>query len=290
MTMNTTSIPQRAIKGFLALLAAFAVHVSALAGTITYYHNDLAGSPIAATNASGQVLWRESYRPYGERTTNSAASSGNDVWFTSRRQDVESGLVYMGARYYDPVAGRFASTDPKGFNEQNIHSHNRYAYANNNPYRYADPDGRDAVETIKTWWEGSLAGFRSESAGDAFMRVLSAMPAEAGALGAIGAIKAVGAEAKAAAKVAEVAERVAADSNKLNHIFGNSRHNLDKVVESLGSQEKAFDAIRSATELAVQSQKLTGLYEVTVQVGGAQVTVQGKVVEGVARIGTAYIP
>jgi len=48
----------------------------------------------------------------------------------------------MGARYYDPVVGRFISTDPVGFDEQNVHSFNRYAYANNNPYRYVDPDGR----------------------------------------------------------------------------------------------------------------------------------------------------
>ena len=113
------------------------------AGKITYFHNDLAGSPLAATNEQGQVLWRQSYRPYGERATK--PTTENDVWFTSRREDAETGLVNMGARYYDPVVGRFISMDPKGFDEKNIHSHNRYAYANNNPYRYSDPDGRNPV-------------------------------------------------------------------------------------------------------------------------------------------------
>jgi RHS repeat-associated protein len=110
--------------------------------TITYYHNDLTGSPLVATDASGHVLWRESYRPFGERLVNSAAAKGNDVWFTSRRQDVETGLVYMGARYYDPVAGRFVSIDPKRFSEASILSFNRYSYANDNPYKFTDPDGR----------------------------------------------------------------------------------------------------------------------------------------------------
>ncbi len=32
--------------------------------------------------------------------------------------------------------------DPVGFQEDNIHSFNRYAYANDNPYRFVDPDGR----------------------------------------------------------------------------------------------------------------------------------------------------
>ncbi len=49
----------------------------------------------------------------------------------------------MQARYYDPVIGRFYSNDPVGF--KNIHNFNRYAYANNNPYKYTDPDGRDAT-------------------------------------------------------------------------------------------------------------------------------------------------
>jgi len=48
--------------------------------------------------------------------------------------------MYMQARYYDPVIGRFMSNDPIGFRD--VHSFNRYTYANNNPYKYVDPDGR----------------------------------------------------------------------------------------------------------------------------------------------------
>jgi uncharacterized protein RhaS with RHS repeats len=49
----------------------------------------------------------------------------------------------MQARYYDPVIGRFYSNDPIGFRD--VHSFNRYAYANNNPYKYVDPDGREVI-------------------------------------------------------------------------------------------------------------------------------------------------
>ncbi|TVK90666.1 hypothetical protein AYI83_21545 [Shewanella algae] len=48
-------------------------------------------------------------------------------------------LTYMQARYYDPLIGRFYANDPVGFRD--VHSFNRYAYGNNNPYKYVDPDG-----------------------------------------------------------------------------------------------------------------------------------------------------
>lgn len=51
----------------------------------------------------------------------------------------------MGARWYDPVGGRFYATDPVAFTERNPHSFSRYAYANNNPYRYVDPDGNSPL-------------------------------------------------------------------------------------------------------------------------------------------------
>ena len=108
--------------------------------TVTYYHNDVTGSPVVATNQQAQVVWRKTYTPYGEST---GKDSDNRKGFTGHVEDA-NGLVYAGARYYDPALGRFLSTDSVGFNEKNLMSFNRYAYANNNPYRYVDPDGRTA--------------------------------------------------------------------------------------------------------------------------------------------------
>jgi uncharacterized protein RhaS with RHS repeats len=51
--------------------------------------------------------------------------------------------MYMQARYYDPVIGRFYSNDPLGFRD--VHSFNRYAYANNNPYKFTDPTGKSSL-------------------------------------------------------------------------------------------------------------------------------------------------
>lgn len=48
----------------------------------------------------------------------------------------------MVQRYYDPLSGRFLSVDPVASDLQNGWNFNRYNYANNNPYRFTDPDGR----------------------------------------------------------------------------------------------------------------------------------------------------
>lgn len=130
------------------LLFSFCTFAASALAEITYYINDLSGSPVVAMDEAGQVIWRESYRPYGERLKNETGSQENKTWFTSRHQDADTGLVYMGARYYDPMLGRFVSVDPQRFSEKNIHSFNRYAYGNNNPVRYYDRNGMWAEDAI----------------------------------------------------------------------------------------------------------------------------------------------
>lgn len=106
--------------------------------TVTYVHTDVLGSPIAETNSSGVVTARFHYKPFGE----TLEAKRNDVGYTGHMEDKELGLTYMQQRYYDPVIGRFYSNDPIGFRD--THSFNRYAYANNNPYKYVDPTGMAA--------------------------------------------------------------------------------------------------------------------------------------------------
>ena len=112
-------------------------------GELTYYHNDVLGSPIAASDQYGGLLWKEEYKPFGEKVIGLDAPS--TVGYTGHQFDEGTGLTYMQARYYDPVVGRFYGVDPVGFQEDSIPSFNRYAYANNNPYKYVDPDGREVV-------------------------------------------------------------------------------------------------------------------------------------------------
>jgi len=106
----------------------------------TYLHPNLIGSAVSGTDSSGIVVWNEAYTPFGEKLNENDVND-NLGSFTGHIEDSETGLTYMQARYYDPVIGRFLSVDPVGF--KNVRNFNRYAYANNNPYNYIDPDGRD---------------------------------------------------------------------------------------------------------------------------------------------------
>jgi uncharacterized protein RhaS with RHS repeats len=55
----------------------------------------------------------------------------------------------MQARYYDPVVGRFSSTDPVGPAPGNGFNFNRYAYVNNNPISDTDPTGKEGTLDTK---------------------------------------------------------------------------------------------------------------------------------------------
>src|SRR5699024_2835572 len=63
--------------------------------------------------------------------------------YTGHVNDPATGLVYMQQRYYDPEVGRFLSPDPVVPAPGNVFNFGRYTYANNNPIRHIDPDGRE---------------------------------------------------------------------------------------------------------------------------------------------------
>ena len=101
-------------------------HLGSVQARTTEHEEDLGESE----HASGRMK----YRPYGLPLV--PGQLGHT--YAGAEQD-ETGLVYLGARYYDPFLARFVSPDP---------THpgpgvglNRYAYANDNPISYVDPTG-----------------------------------------------------------------------------------------------------------------------------------------------------
>lgn len=135
---------------WLASLLVTVACATAQAGTLdytTYYHNDHLGSPAAATDERGDVLWRAHYRPYGERQEDPKSANFGNLGYTGHAQDPDSQLVYAGARYYDPLIGRFLAVDPAPVASSAPGSFNRYSYTLNNPYRFTDPNGESPSPT-----------------------------------------------------------------------------------------------------------------------------------------------
>lgn len=131
--------------------------VASAAEQVFFYHTDPVGTPLAMTNASGQVVWRADYKPFGEENT-VTTNPKNNKEFVGKEKDEETGLYYFNARYLDPAVARFGAVEPirvidpyssKTREEMllNPQALNLYAYSMNNPYRYMDPDGTYALLT-----------------------------------------------------------------------------------------------------------------------------------------------
>jgi RHS repeat-associated protein len=149
---------------------------------------------------------------------------------------------------------------------------------------------------------GALGGAASGLIAAAFAKD----PAEAFAYGFAGGIlgggataattrfaagRAAGQAAAGAVTQAGRAREAVADPNKLHHIFGEPKHNLGPLLNQFGgNQQAAFEAVQNAAQAAIQQQGITGKYKIVVNVAGLDVTVKGTVMNGVARIGTFYIP
>jgi RHS repeat-associated protein len=91
---------------------------------------------------NAKVLSYEEYTPYGMsslRSTHHQTEAPKRYRFLGKEQD-DSGLYHLGARYYAAWLGRFTSADPKGAGD----GLNLYQYAQSNPVMLTDPGGTAA--------------------------------------------------------------------------------------------------------------------------------------------------
>jgi RHS repeat-associated protein len=105
-------------------------------GQVIWSLGDRQGSVVDLVNEQGAVVNHFVYDSFGNRTSSTAADFR--FGYTGRELDVETGLYYYRARYYDPAVGRFVSEDPIGFSAGDT---NLYRYVGNNATNYTDPSG-----------------------------------------------------------------------------------------------------------------------------------------------------
>ena len=99
---------------------------------------DHLGSQAITADASGSKISEVRYYPWGEDRY-FAYTSSTAYRFTGQWTEFGLGLMFYGARFYDPSLGRFISPDtlvPGG-----VQGWDRYAYSSGNPVKYIDPTG-----------------------------------------------------------------------------------------------------------------------------------------------------
>ena len=88
---------------------------------MAYYHRNRQYNTSALTDSSGSVLEMYStdamgrVKAFDAAAAAKAAPTATTVLFTGRVWDVETGLYYFRARYFEPELGVFVSRDPLGF-------------------------------------------------------------------------------------------------------------------------------------------------------------------------------
>jgi RHS repeat-associated protein len=111
-----------------------------------WYHQDHLGSTKLMTNRRGESIAGYDYDPYGA-LVGSTGSVKNDIGFGGQRTDAETGLVLMGARYYDPQIGRFISAESNFQAASNPQASNPYSYSYNSPLAFVDYSGHHPTPT-----------------------------------------------------------------------------------------------------------------------------------------------
>ncbi len=102
----------------------------------TYFVTDALGSTLALADASGEVVQRYRYDPYGVVEAEDSSLT-NPYQFSGREVDSKA-LYYYRARYYFPRLGRFLSEDPLAFGSERV---NFYTYVGDDPISRVDPLG-----------------------------------------------------------------------------------------------------------------------------------------------------
>ena len=135
------------VRGADGTVALVAVDVPSGAETTRYPLEDHLGSIDKLTDESGAIVEALSFDPFGRRRNAdwtpavAPVTSEFPKGFGAHEQLDELGLIYMGARVYDPGLGRFVSPDPLVDRPDSTQGLNRYAYVENNPVTFTDPSG-----------------------------------------------------------------------------------------------------------------------------------------------------
>ena len=134
-------------NGIQKLLLTEKGYVTLADGKYHYYLKDHQGNNRVVINHSGTAEEVNHYYPFGG--TFAGTGSVQPYKYNGKELDARKGLNWYdyGARHYDAALGRFTTADPLA---EKYYGISPYAYCNNNPVRFIDPDGQKPRIYVET--------------------------------------------------------------------------------------------------------------------------------------------
>jgi RHS repeat-associated protein len=118
---------------------------------VNYLINDTHGTGTLAMDTTTQKVSRQLIKPYGESRTNANPSPWPDKTrgYLGKPTSTATGYSDLGARKYDPVLGRFISSDPV-LDPDDPNQLGGYTYAGSNPILSSDPTGKRVPDDMRS--------------------------------------------------------------------------------------------------------------------------------------------
>ena len=234
-------------------------------GTLYFVQKNFQGDIVALVNQNGNVVAKYVYDAWGngkvcnasgtENTSSSFIGNINPFRYRGYYYDVETGLYYLQTRYYEPRAGRFLNADSVDFIAPDlIGGLNLYAYCNNNPVMYSDPEGTFVLVLVGAV-AGAVASVLGRMIGDRLSGEDSTWQEYVGSAisGAVsGALATTGVGLVAAAVVSSVAGDTTTWA--LNTATGTETRSLAEVGMDM-LENAAFSALFNVGGITVSSMK-----------------------------------
>ncbi|SMD21132.1 RHS repeat-associated core domain-containing protein [Kibdelosporangium aridum] len=110
-------------------------------GKLHWLDSNHVGTAEVSIDADTQEVSRRRTDPFGGARGTQPTSWPGQKGFVGGTIDGDTGLTQLGERAYDTATGRFISADPE-IDYVEPQQLNAFAYANNNPVTFSDPDGR----------------------------------------------------------------------------------------------------------------------------------------------------
>ena len=290
-------------------------------GTQYFYMTNQMGDIIAITESDGNIIAQYVYDEWGkllnvytineDNVEQSKVANANPFRYRGYYYDYETGYYYLQSRYYDASICRFINADiPEiaSITKDTSVGTNLFAYCNNNPVNNRDLDGHIAANVIGaiiggvigavggyflTRWLAdrlNLSGWKRK----AFIAGLTALiTASAAAIGYFVGPYVAKAWSYIGARLTGLVRSSfkgigKITSTKMKHI-NVSKHLWNKVlgrnVTNTNIQTLIFKAVRNGN-WSINSK---GVIEILWRYKGRIIVVTGKVVNGILRIGDAWV-